>query len=175
MANFSESGKIPIDFKTPIEPKKMKIKIKKKNTEYNREKIPQQIDFNLLLHDIGSVKATKVVCVKVNCIRPQYQNLKEWMLDPLNVYIARRGIVFIDGSRFPKQNSIWANPYKMGKDGTREEIINKYRIYITDKLISGKIEQMELENLKGKNLGCWCEPPAQCHGHVLLDLIHKST
>lgn len=31
-----------------------------------------------------------------------YQDLKAWMNDPNNVYIGRKGIVFIDGERFPK-------------------------------------------------------------------------
>lgn len=46
------------------------------------------------------------------------KNLKEWMNDPNNVYIERRGIVFIDGKRFPEQDSPYANPFKVGKDGT---------------------------------------------------------
>ena len=59
---------------------------------------------------------TTVVNVKVENIRPEYQNLKEWMNDENNVYIGRGGIVFIDGERFPKQNSEWANPFKISKD-----------------------------------------------------------
>ena len=41
-----------------------------------------------------------VVNVKVNCIRPKYNNLEEWMTDPNNVYIGRKGIVFINSERF---------------------------------------------------------------------------
>lgn len=53
------------------------------------------------------------------------KNLKEWMNDPNNVYIERRGIVFIDGKRFPEQDSPYANPFKVGKDGTRDEVFLK--------------------------------------------------
>lgn len=110
-----------------------------------------------------------VVNVKVANIRPKYKNLKEWCEDPDNVYIGRRGIVFIDGVRYPPQDSVYANPYKVGKDGTREEVIDLYRDYIIDKISSGEIV---IEHLYGKNLGCWCKPEA-CHGDVLLKLVEE--
>lgn len=119
---------------------------------------------------VGLWAPTKVVCVKVNQIRPQYQNLKEWMNDPLNVYIGRRGIVFIDNVRFPKEDSIWANPYKVGRDGTREEVIAKYKNHITHLISSNQITKDQLLSLKGKILGCWCKPEP-CHGDVLVELI----
>lgn len=50
-------------------------------------------------------KEMSVVNVKVAFIRPEYQNLKEWMQDDKNVYIGRKGIVFVDGKRFPNECS----------------------------------------------------------------------
>jgi len=108
-----------------------------------------------------------VVNVKVGNIRPKYKNLKEWTEESGNVYIGRKGIVFIDGERFPKEDSIWANPFKVGKDGTREEVIKKYETHIKAKIISGKAN---LKDIKGKNLGCWCKPES-CHGDILLRLL----
>jgi hypothetical protein len=109
-----------------------------------------------------------IVNCKVQYIRPKYNNLKEWMNDPNNIYIGRGGVVFIDKKRFPTQASKFANPYKVGKHGTREEVIDKYKTYITQQLKDDKNFQKELVSIKGKNLGCWCYP---CHGHVLLDFI----
>ena len=55
-----------------------------------------------------------VVNVKVNYIRAfGFENLKEWMDDPNNEYIGRRGVIFVDRKRFPKASSKWANPYKL--------------------------------------------------------------
>ena len=116
---------------------------------------------------------TRVVCVKVKSIRPQYSNLKEWMDDPQNVYIGRGGVVFIDNMRFPKEDSIWANPYKIGKDGTREEVIAKYRNHINDSIKKKKITKEQLCDLRGRTLGCWCKPDA-CHGDILVELIEGS-
>ncbi len=107
-----------------------------------------------------------VVCVKVDNIRPKgYQNLREWFNDLNNVYVARRGVVLIDKVRFPPKDSIWANPFKIDKDGTRDQVIQKYREYILNKpdLLA------KLPELKGKTLGCWCSPEA-CHSDVLREL-----
>jgi hypothetical protein len=114
----------------------------------------------------------EVVNCKVRFIRPQYANLKAWMADPQNVYIARRGVVFIDGQRYPPQDSEWANPFKV-KDIGREAAIHQYRTYILEKLDAGLLD---LDSLRGKRLGCWCKEPGHqvpCHGDVLLELLSK--
>lgn len=113
-----------------------------------------------------------IVNCKVVNIRPQYLNLQVWMENPSNIYIGRAGVVFIKGSRFPKTTSNFANPYKIGKDGTREQVIQKYKIYIKEKLKNDDSLQKELIGMKGKNLGCWCFPEP-CHGNVLLELIDE--
>lgn len=119
-----------------------------------------------------------VVNCKVKYIRPKYNNLQEWINDKKNVYIGRAGIVFITNKetgkkeRFPKKSSNFANPYKVGKDGNREEVLQKYKIYIEKKLENDDTLINELISLKGKNLGCWCYPDP-CHGNILLELIIK--
>jgi hypothetical protein len=112
-----------------------------------------------------------IVNCKVKFIRPKYNNLKEWMEDKNNVYIGRKGIVFIDKERYPKKSSIFSNPYKVGKDGTRKEVVEKYRKYIK-KRVEDPLINKELNKLKGKNLGCWCYPEL-CHGNILLDIINS--
>jgi hypothetical protein len=113
-----------------------------------------------------------VVNVKVKYIRPEYQNLEEWMNDTNNVYIGRAGVVFIGGKRYPPKQSIFANPYKVGRDGTREEVIKKYDTYIRDRIEKDQDVKSRLLKLRGKNLGCWCKPEA-CHGDILLKLIEE--
>jgi len=64
--------------------------------------------------------------------------------------------------------SKWGNPFILGRDGTREEVVAKYREYILN-----KPELMQaLPELRGKTLACWCAPLA-CHGDVLVELIHE--
>lgn len=64
--------------------------------------------------------------------------------------------------------SKWGNPFKIGRDGSRKEVIEKYRKYIlsNDKLLK------DLDELENKILGCWCKPKS-CHGDVLVELVNK--
>ena len=64
--------------------------------------------------------------------------------------------------------SKWGNPYVIGRDGDRAEVIRKYEQY----LIGNKDLMNSLHELRSKVLGCWCSPQA-CHGDVLLKLINQ--
>lgn len=72
--------------------------------------------------------------------------------EPYDIYIGRP--------------SKWGNPYSIGKDGTRRDVIKKYKNYI----LQNRDLLNSLPELKGKVLGCWCKPKA-CHGDVLVELI----
>jgi len=113
---------------------------------------------------------TKIINVKVQHIRPKYTNLKEWMEDENNVYIGRSGIVFIDGKRFPKKASMWANPFIV-ENNRNETVLSPYEKYIRNK-IENEYGVEELLKLKGKTLGCWCKPKS-CHGDILIRLIKE--
>lgn len=63
--------------------------------------------------------------------------------------------------------SKWSNPFVIGKDGTRVEVIEKYRNY----LLNNKEMMNDLKELKGKTLGCWCSPQP-CHGDILAELAN---
>ena len=114
---------------------------------------------------------TKVVNVRVKNIRPRYNNLNDWCNDQNNVYIGRKGVLILDKKRYPEKDSIWANPYKINKNNDRADVINKYEIYIREKLEDDYYKE-ELLKLRGKNLGCWCKPES-CHGDVLIKLIEE--
>lgn len=61
--------------------------------------------------------------------------------------------------------SKWGNPFVIGRDGDRVEVIAKYRRWIADQphLLAA------LGELRGKRLACYCAP-GPCHGDVLADL-----
>ncbi len=61
------------------------------------------------------------------------------------------------------RGSKWGNPFKIGIDGTREEVIKKYEEY----LIKNKELYDALDELDGKVLGCHCFPLG-CHGDILI-------
>ena len=59
----------------------------------------------------------------------------------------------------------WGNPFVIGPDGDREEVIRKFAIWIT-----GQPERLaRLGELRGQVLGCYCAP-LPCHGDVLAAL-----
>jgi hypothetical protein len=58
--------------------------------------------------------------------------------------------------------SIWGNPFEIGKDGTRADVIKKYHEYL---LCNNELMKL-LPTLRGKTLGCWCFPQA-CHGDII--------
>jgi hypothetical protein len=64
--------------------------------------------------------------------------------------------------------SKWGNPFVIGKDGTREEVIVKYEKYIR----ANKKLMAALPELKDKVLGCWCAPRS-CHGDILIKLVRE--
>lgn len=114
-----------------------------------------------------------VVNCKVEFIRKEgYSDLKAWCSDSQNVYVGRAGVVFVEKERYPKQASVFCNPFKVGKDGTRDEVIAKFRVYMKAKVEADPVVKGQLLGLKGKRLGCWCKPEA-CHGDVLLELIEE--
>lgn len=64
--------------------------------------------------------------------------------------------------------SKWGNPFVVGKHGKQGECVELFREWIVnqDHLLA------QLDELKGKVLGCWCSPKA-CHGHVLAELANS--
>ena len=65
------------------------------------------------------------------------------------------------------------NPFHMGKDGNRKEVIEKYKVYFDQKMIEDKefrdkFYQMckRYKHCDQIQLVCWCYP-AQCHGEVI--------
>ena len=65
----------------------------------------------------------------------------------------------------------FGNPFTVGKDGNREEVIEKYKQYFQAMLTVPDFKE-ELLKLKGKTLGCFCKPAA-CHGDVICDYLNK--
>lgn len=66
--------------------------------------------------------------------------------------------------------TIWGNPFVIGTDGSRADVIAKYETWLTSqpKLIA------KLDELRGKDLACWCAPD-HCHGDVLVRLANQET
>lgn len=69
------------------------------------------------------------------------------------------------------RGSLFGNPYVIGVDGTREEVIEKYAQQF-NLALQDPIFKKAVLNLKGKTLGCFCKPQA-CHGDVIVKYINE--
>lgn len=63
--------------------------------------------------------------------------------------------------------SKWGNPFVIGRDGSRDDVIAKYRAWIVEQ--PGLMRS--LSELRGRNLVCWCAPQA-CHADALIELAN---
>lgn len=75
--------------------------------------------------------------------------------EPFDVYIGRP--------------SKWGNPFILGRDGDRLQVVEKYREYLT---AHPELIREAMTELVGKVLGCWCAPQL-CHGDVLASLVNE--
>ena len=61
----------------------------------------------------------------------------------------------------------WGNPFRVGRDGSREEVIARYRADLWRRIRAGEIAIEELAEIAGFWYACWCYPERSCHGQVL--------
>ena len=81
--------------------------------------------------------------------------------EPFDIYCGR-------GSRsLGVPASKWANPFRIGRDGTREQVIAKHR----QRVLKQPQLLAALEELRGQTLGCHCAPRA-CHCDTLVELAN---
>ena len=73
------------------------------------------------------------------------------------------------------RGSKWGNPFIIGKDGHRVEVIDKYEEWLLGIRVAPngqKVPSLDeaKQELKGNVLGCFCAPRA-CHGDVLMRFV----
>ena len=71
------------------------------------------------------------------------------------------------GAVYIGRPSKWGNPFVIGKDGTRKEVIQKYREWLFQ---HPELIEAARRELAGKDLVCYCAPKA-CHGDVLIETM----
>jgi Domain of unknown function (DUF4326) len=64
----------------------------------------------------------------------------------------------------------FGNPFVIGRDGTREEVIDKYERWIFQSQQRWLREKMIAE-LRGKDLLCWCAPE-ECHADIIVGIAN---
>ena len=67
--------------------------------------------------------------------------------------------------------SIFGNPYIIGEDGTREEVIKKFETYFYKRIDEDLEFKSAVIGLRGKRLGCFCAPDHDCHGRIYVEYL----
>lgn len=69
----------------------------------------------------------------------------------------------------------WGNPFPIGLGGTgdsREVVIEKYRKYFNEEILTDPEKRKFLLSLRGYRLGCHCKPLA-CHGDIIAEYLNR--
>ena len=104
----------------------------------------------------------------MNPIRVQLRRTKGWRMPPDTVKVDR--------------STKWGNPFRLDRDGDRAECVRLFqRLLNADAPLLGypASEQVALlhciheqaDQLRGRNLACWCPLDGPCHADVLLAFV----
>ena len=63
------------------------------------------------------------------------------------------------GAVYIGRGSPWGNPFKIGRDGDRDEVCRRFECEI--------LPTLDVEPLRGRDLVCFCAPQ-RCHGDAIL-------
>lgn len=74
-----------------------------------------------------------------------------------------------DDARYIGRGSIAGNPFKIGRDGTRDEVCDKYAAYLE---ANPALKEEVMNYYKGADLKCFCKPK-RCHGDYLLKICNE--
>ena len=69
--------------------------------------------------------------------------------------------------------SLFGNPFKIRRDGSREQVIAKFKIYLWNRVRVDRDFFLAIEHLRGKILMCCCKP-LSCHGDVIVEYLDWS-
>jgi hypothetical protein len=69
----------------------------------------------------------------------------------------------IRGATYIGRGSPWGNPFKIGIDGNRDRVCDRFEREI--------LPSLNVEPLRGKDLWCFCAP-LRCHGHSILRKLY---
>ena len=96
-------------------------------------------------------------------VRVQLSRKKGWKMPPNTVKVARP--------------TAWGNPFLVSEHG-QQGAVNRFRDYIEGMVCEPSVAA-SLNELRGKNLACWCKIVDQhgnavpCHADVLLELANR--
>lgn len=83
-------------------------------------------------------------------VRIQLRRTKGWQMPANTVKVDR--------------STKWGNPWTLENSGQVSPVL---------RFACETAPLMDVRELRGKNLACWCGPDAECHADVLLELANR--
>jgi len=80
----------------------------------------------------------------------------------------RRKVGVPAGAVDVSRTSPWGNPFRVGKDGNRNEVIDKFEDWLRGQPL---LVQRAKRVLRGKDLVCYCSPK-KCHAEIWLKIAN---
>ena len=74
-----------------------------------------------------------------------------------------------EGAVVVSRPSKWGNPWKASECGSADAAVKAFREYIT---LIVREQPRFIDDLRGKDLCCWCRESQPCHADVLLELAN---
>ena len=95
----------------------------------------------------------------------------DWEWQRMRILNRRNYSTLPEGAIPVSRGTPFGNPFLIGRDGDRKEVIDKYRIWFHRRL---KNEQFKKDVIKllGHDLVCWCAP-LPCHAQVIVDWLRS--
>lgn len=69
--------------------------------------------------------------------------------------------------------SIYGNPFSIGRDGTRAEVVAKFRKYFDERIHDSIPFCIAVGKLRGLRLGCCCKVSEECHGDIYIEWLNR--
>lgn len=108
--------------------------------------------------------------------RIQRKRTKGWRMPENAVYVGRPtkwGNPYQVGKMFFPTDELILNPFnpKMEMCKTIEQCLELYKQHLQREL---KYERLDLNELKGKDLACFCSLSCKCHADILLEAVSSA-
>ena len=148
-------------------------------TNFFDSKLLKLLGDNVLDSVVQDEKLTHAVIFD-STYSPKFTTIKSSLSEVIPVRYIQDKITFVSnkdkGEHFDTyigRGTQWGNPYAIGQDGDRDEVIRKFAYDFSRNFLRGGDDFNEkLKLLRGHTLGCHCKPYA-CHGDVLAEYLNK--